>query len=562
MRINAQRARSPNLFEMLHFGYIKENLILRTKPYINLTAITIILTITTLCTTAAETPPWVESNGTCAADYPPERFVTGFGVSTKDRKMPKHEKISYAENAARVNLALALNANIEAETIIDNFSTMVDGDEQLVEEYKAKSVTRSDLNLDGINTSLYWQKESHPAYALAFLDKVRAREHYAVKFRSKMKILAEMQSEGNRQLDTNQVSMARGFYIKCENLVDEIEEIIVIQDILGGPSPLTENDLKRIVEIKATSRRLWRKKSETLEDAADQIALKLARQITVAGKVQINALMLEDAYQYSQFSGRFRTILERAISEHTLLTPINVNQQDFTPDSSRISRHGVAANGADYLLSGSYFVKEDGIHMYIKLIDTKTSTVVGTANAHAMNIAVKNIAVKPRNYLQALQDRKIFKKNEMVGGSILLETWTSRGIDGLVLEDGDELKIMVRVNQPIYLRFIYHLNNGARVIPDRLYMNYYIGTDKVNRVVELPDTFEICAPFGSETIQMLASNKRFPPVELVDRKFEGEVYEVIAATLEESNTLYRGLKRKKKEVEMDEVRIPLTTIAK
>ena len=527
------------------------------------TLIAIILLAAAITTATGEVvPAWVESNGTQTSDFPPERFVTGFGVSTKDRRMAKHEKISYAENAARVNLALALSTSIESESVIDSFSSIVDGNEQLIDEYKAKSVTRSDLNLDGIDVSLYWQKDSRPAYALAYLDKVSAREHYARKFKTKIKMLIEMQAEANRQLAAKNTPMARDFYIKCEKIVDEIEEIIVIQDLLGGDSPLTDADLKRIVQVKSASNKLWKKESETLEDAANQIAVKLARQISVKGKVQINALMLEDSYQYSQFSGRFRSMLERAVSKNTILTPIDANQQDFTPDSSRIARHGVAANGADYLLSGNYFVKPDGIHIYTKLTDTKTSTVIGTATAHALNIAVKDVEVKPRNYLQALQDRKVFSKNEMVGGSILLETWTSRGVDGLVLEDGDELKIMVRVNQPVYLRFIYHLNNGARIIPDRLYMNYYIGADKVNKVVELPDTFEVCAPFGSETIQMFASNKRFPPVELVDRRFEGEVYEVIADTLEESNTLYRGLKRKKKEVETAEVRIPLTTIKK
>jgi hypothetical protein len=375
-------------------------------------------------------------------------------------------------------------------------------------------------------------------------------------------MLTELQAEAEKQLSNNDIPMARNFFLKCEKMIDDIEEVNLIINLLGGESPLTEDNIKQLVAIKSASAKLWDRDAETLGDAAAQIAIKLAEQITGKGKVQINALMLEDSYQYSQFSVRFRTILERAISRQTSLTPIYANQQDFSPDSARIARHGMAANGADYLLSGTYFVKPDGVHIYTKLIDAKTSTVIGTADARALNTAVKGIELKPRNYLQALQDRRVFSKNEMIGGSIQLETWTSRGVDGLVLEDGDELKIMVRVNQPVYLRFIYHLNNGARVIPDRLYTNYYIGADKVNKVVELPDTFEICAPFGSETIQMFASNKRFPTVKLVNRRFDGEVYEVISGTLEESNTRYRGLKRKKKEVEMAEKRIYLTTISK
>jgi hypothetical protein len=529
--------------------------------HLQLSLATALLLSVTMGALAADDPIWVSTHG-AQTGYPRERFLTGFGMSPAGRSMQKHEKVAYAENAARVNLSLMLSASIESEAIIDSFSAVVNGNEELVDAYKSKSVTRSDLNLDGVIVDHYWEKDSQPAYALAYLDRVSAREHYADKLKSKMKILIEHQTEGNRQIAARDVPTARDLYLKCDRIVDEIEEIIVIQDLLGGGTPLTQDELKQIVGIKAESRKLWESSANTLEDAADQLAMKLALQIPAEGKVQINALMLEDSYQYSQFSGRFRTILERAVSARTSLSPMTADELDFTPSSSRIARHGVAANGADYLLAGTYFVKPEGVDIYLRLSDTKTSTVAATANARALNIAVKGLELKPRNYLQALQDRNVFRKDEMVGGSLILETWTSRGVDGLVLEDGNELKVMVRVNQPCYLRFIYHLNNGARVIPDRLYMNYFIGADKVNQVVELPDTFEVCAPFGSETLQMFASNTRFPPVELVDRKFEGEEYEVISDTLLDSNTLYRGLKRKKKEVEVTEVRIPLTTIAK
>ena len=519
------------------------------------------LFVFTMGAMGTDVPVWVSSHGT-QTGYPQERFLTGFGMSPADRSMAKHEKIAYAENAARVNLSLVLNASIESEAIIDSFSAVVDGNEEMVDAYKSKSVTRSELNLDGVIVDHYWEKDSKPACALAYLDKVSAREHYADKLSGKMQKLVELQNEGNRQITARNVAMARDLYLKCDKVVDEIEEIMVIQGLLGGSTPLRTADMERIVGIKAQSRKLWDATAETLEDAADQLAMKIALQGAVPGKVQVNALMLEDSYQYSQFSGRFRAILERAISARTQLAPMTANELDFTPASSQIARHGVAANGANYMLSGTYFVKPDGVHIYVRLSETDTSTVVATANAHAMNIAVEGLELKPRNYLQALQDRNVFRKDEVVGGGLMLESWTTRGVDGLVLEDADDLKIMIRVNQPAYLRFIYHLNNGARVIPDRLYMNYYIGADKVNQVVELPDTFEVCAPFGSETIQMLASSEKFPPVELVDRRFEGEIYQVISDSLEESNTLYRGLKKKKKDVEFKEVRISLTTIAK
>ena len=89
-----------------------------------------------------------------------------------------------------------------------------------------------------------------------------------------------------------------------------------------------------------------------------------------------------------------------------------------------------------------------------------------------------------------------------------------------------------------------------------------VDVDKVNRVVELPDTFTICAPFGAETMQFFASTERFDDVQLVPREFEGETYDVIDESLAESNVRYRGIKRKKTGVEVAEMRFPLTTVPK
>jgi len=169
--------------------------------------------------------------------------------------MPKHEKIAYAENAARINLALTLSASIESEAIIDRFSSIVDDNADPVDAYKSRIVTRSDLNLDGVIVDHYWVKDSRPAYALAYLDRVSAREHYAGKLQSKIKALAECKQEGDRQLANGNVATARDLYLKADRLVDEIEEIIVIQNLLGGATPLTNEELNKLVGSTSTGDR-------------------------------------------------------------------------------------------------------------------------------------------------------------------------------------------------------------------------------------------------------------------------------------------------------------------
>jgi len=510
---------------------------------------------------SAGAPIWVTTHGT-QTGYPP-RFLTGFGMSPANRSMEKHEKIAYAENAARVNLSLMLTASIESQAVIDRFSSIVNSDEELVAAYKSKSVTRNGLNLDGVIVDHYWEKDSRPAYALAYLDRISAREHYDAKLKNKMNLLVELQGAAHRQQEKEGVSTAGDLQLKCYRVVNEIEEIIVIQDLLGGATPLTQAELKRIVGIKAESRKLWNSSADTLNDAADQLATKLALQVPNEGKIQVNALMLEDSYQYSQFSGRFRTILERAIIARTALSPITADELDFTPSSSRIARHGVAANGADYLLAGTYFVKEDGVHIYLRLSDTKTSTIVATASARALNIAVKDIEFKPRDYLQALQDRNVFRKDDIVGSSLRLESWTNRGVDGLVIEDGDEIRLYARVNLPCYLRVIQHLPSGARALPDKLWDNYYMGAHLVNKVVELPSTLVCRPPFGEHVLQTFASTAKLPEVSTVRVKTgpSETVYSLLqdAPNTGPDNGLSRGLLRNKT-LELVETRISITVV--
>ena len=46
------------------------------------------------------------------------------------------------------------------------------------------------------------------------------------------------------------------------------------------------------------------------------------------------------------------------------------------------------------------------------------------------------------------------EKCAKAGGGLNLELWTNRGEGYLVLEEGDELVVFVRVNRPCYLLFM------------------------------------------------------------------------------------------------------------
>lgn len=101
---------------------------------------------------------------------------------------------------------------------------------------------------------------------------------------------------------------------------------------------------------------------------------------------------------------------------------------------------------------------------------------------------------------------KAFKTDELTGGGFLAEIWTNKGDENLIYTEGEKLKLYVRINRESYIRVIYHMADGSKVL---MVDNYYVGSDKVNTVYELPFEFECAEPFGVETLQLNAQTKAF-----------------------------------------------------
>ena len=59
----------------------------------------------------------------------------------------------------------------------------------------------------------------------------------------------------------------------------------------------------------------------------------------------------------------------------------------------------------------------------------------------------------------------------------------------------------MRVNRPAYVRLVYILANGSKVVLEQA---YFIDASKVNQAVEYPDKFEVSAPFGVERLYAVA----------------------------------------------------------
>jgi hypothetical protein len=161
--------------------------------------------------------------------------------------------------------------------------------------------------------------------------------------------------------------------------------------------------------------------------------------------------------------------------------------------------------------------------------------------------------VKPANYKAALADQKVFSRDEIAGGGLTLEAWTNKQTQGNLFTGGEAMKVLVRVNMPCYLRFIYHMADGKRVL---LLDEYFMDASKVNVAYEIPQEFECAAPFGGEVLQLLARTGKFESI----RTQQVDGYDYLQDELKNVVAGLRGMKAAKSKILQAEQRIVVTTM--
>jgi hypothetical protein len=163
---------------------------------------------------------------------------------------------------------------------------------------------------------------------------------------------------------------------------------------------------------------------------------------------------------------------------------------------------------------------------------------------------------KPANFNRFAAAADKLAGGEVVSGDLRVELRTNKGIQGIVFDEGEELSLFVRVNQPAWVQLIYVLTSGHHV---PITQEWFIDESKVNQLVEYPASFEIVAPFGVEMIHAMASTQK--PSKLITEStvIDGEDYEVIR---DGANQVVqtRGLARKTKK-QIAEQMLQLTTMS-
>jgi serine/threonine protein kinase len=153
-------------------------------------------------------------------------------------------------------------------------------------------------------------------------------------------------------------------------------------------------------------------------------------------------------------------------------------------------------------------------------------------------------------------DHPVVAPVEETTGRLQVGLSTNKGQNNLQFAEGDTIRLFVRVNRPAYIRVIYNVADGKRILltgPRDLRLS-----DQKSGVDVLLGEFVCSPPFGSESIQALASGEAFVPPRT---SMEGGLC-YLNETQETAAPLTRGIQSIPKQASRAEARLLLTTVAR
>jgi hypothetical protein len=484
----------------------------------------------------AQSPDWVEKQGR-SLRYPETLYLTGYGVAAL--KGARDQAGETALASARKNLVEKVRITIQAVT---SSKTEEVGD--TYSSFFASAVqSTSTLDIQGLESATF--EDDDFVHAFVYVKREILESAHRQKVTSLKQEIAGKLAAAQSLDQAGKATQALDEFVSCYPFVRQLEEAQSLLAAVTSSNPLSDlqtyasaNEIT-IATIRDAVQKLIQRPIRSIEDLAWVLVYQLKEQTgKIPGPLSVFVMpcVYQDTKLGSPFSRYFKSIVEQRITE---LTRWNVMQEGQTA----------------YILSGSYWEQKDIVRFVVTLRSVADGSICASAEATVENkiLLASGHSVKPANYKVALADQKVFAGGEIAGGGLTLEAWTNKQTQGNLFTGGETMKVLVRVNMPCFIRFMYHMADGKRVL---LLDEYFMDASKVNVAYEIPQEFECAAPFGAEVLQLFARTGKFE--RLNTERVDG--YDYIRGDLKNVVAGLRGMKASKPKTMQAEQRIVITTM--
>ncbi len=222
-------------------------------------------------------------------------------------------------------------------------------------------------------------------------------------------------------------------------------------------------------------------------------------------------------------------------------------------------------SSASYILVGEYTLTKKVMILNYELIDTKTNEVVNSKTININAKAYAGIKTKPKG----MDFDALLNSGIVTSSDLKVSLKSNKGSENLLFKENEEVKLLIKLNKMGYIYIVGYTQTKDTKVSYLLELSEgdgdskfikFINADDANRWISLGE-FVIAKPFGIESLQIIASNKKINSL-LPSTKYDEESeYYIVSKDIKKALVKTRGMhKKKSKKVEMSEDVISFTTM--
>jgi hypothetical protein len=381
---------------------------------------------------------------------------TGYGQTAKEAKEEALGELSH-------NIKIEVRSEFKKVTTVKNAR---------LDEFKTQSIyLKSDLPVIGAEFTTIPSNEGVTIEATLDFNRVRLYESELQK--SSARINKNMEEYNKASANSEKAAFLKAILTD----LDLFAKYRIVAELMRSKN-IPENNIT-VAAIKAKLQ-LIEKKADTIDFGAKLIASGM-----VSKKIFIYPPAMENSNEITQFGSVVKDYLSKYLD--TVQNP----------------------KDASFFMTGEYRLLKTGLELTCHLIDRQEKTIK-TAIAFFEPPAYKDYKVEPAS----LSFEKLLNSGQIVSSDFKVDIKAEKGKRDLLYKKGDTMRLLVKMNRPGYFYLISHNLKDQKysyVInfteePDNRKFVYYLSGDFVNKWLELGQ-FDVVAPFGVESIQMIASTQ-------------------------------------------------------
>lgn len=481
---------------------------------------------------------WVDYNYR-EENFPKDKFYTGFA----SEKLEEEDKVSSLYQELETYTKSQISGTIVS--IIEYQSELVrtEVNSEYKEEFLLNSKVNSQISLTGVTTKKYYHKRKKTAYTFSYISKEDVFDQFSVR----LKLNLEKIQSNVKKLNSSNKNPDINILYETTTLLSQIEQdILAVTTVFGSKNKevksITDQYIKLTSEIQTIQNELFQVSFNNISDFSIFLSNSIIQQAgSIDEIIQLSYFEFEDSKTGSPFSKKLLDNLKNSlIKEYSIITT-----QNFIDEASK----------PELIIKGIYWEENDRIKVVINLNDLNGNTLASSiAYLEKEWFESTNTEYVPENLLANLERNKIMASSDFINSDLILEVWTNKGAENLIFTEGDRMKIYLRANKECYIRIVYHLSDGTKVL---LMDNYFLNSNLLNKVFEIPYEFECSPPFGVEVLQVNAQSQTF---QILDTEIIDD-YEFINNSLDELINKNRAMIKIKSETSFhSEKQLIITTV--